>query len=741
MKQTVNITCLVACMALASCTADTDPGNDSGTKAVIYATIGEADDAPGSRTAIDPTLYQGGEVGILWTKDDELGVFGGDVRNARFTNTLEEAAGRTAFSGECAEPRYAYYPYSAANDGREATNLVGSLAALQSYNAATGELQGDYKIGEPRVGAENEFDFRHLFALLRFNVDATGTGIEGQQLKGVTLTLPDARVLAGDFTFSAVDGTYQFTDNKTSSVTVNWADTPELTSGKSVQAYMTCAPDLKADDEVTVTVTTATHRATFTRHIAYDFAPATVYTFDLTLSLYKDDLVIEELPEEPVEETANCYMIWETGEHSFLATQIGNGDKGIIPGAGFHVTTSKIHPKSAAVLWQDTENFIDESSVELRADGRVYYKANSNIGNAVIAVYDAANATGNILWSWHIWGVGDTAPSDFELATKGGNTFMVMDRDLGAIPATDEQRLSTTRDAAVESVVLRAMYYQWGRKDPLPNTDKWYVNGEAQAIGNSGYPLLKPQKEEATIEYAVRNPMSFIDLYTTASVSDWIGEHNDMLWGDARFSGQNDGGWTDVKTIYDPSPVGYRVANYFTYRNFIAVDKTDYQLKGVMSYNTTTGVPALAEAINCVISTFMNGTVTRWIPKGVTENRIGMSVDNTKQHGYGIYFKRNDADTDGNFFPQTGFIQGGGKRNSFGISSYRWMSCGAVTNTIDCGSLYLGQFAWRTASSDYTDSDHNKGLPQGSAGVVGTIKTANSLQPRYGCAVRCVREK
>ena len=120
--------------------------------------------------------------------------------------------------------------------------------------------------------------------------------------------------------------------------------------------------------------------------------------------------MIDDAPAQ--EETANCYMINTTGEHSFLATVIGNGQKGIIPGAGFHTESAYISPKSAKLLWQDMDGFIDASSVRLGTDGRCYYTANKNVGNAVIAVYSGDNQTGDILWSWHIWGVGDEMPSD-----------------------------------------------------------------------------------------------------------------------------------------------------------------------------------------------------------------------------------------------------------------------------------------------------------------------------------------
>ena len=715
--------------------------NNPGELTLITATICDAE--PSTRSAIDPTEYIGGHVGILWTPEDCLGVFGSADSNVPFRNMSTAPAGRTKFTGNMTNgaPLYAYYPYHEENATSDMTAVKGHLSAEQTFDSSTGAISGDYKYGTPSATTPGEFTFKHIFSLLRFNLDITGiNALSGESLKSVTLTLPEGRKLAGDFTFDITNGNYTFTGNTSNAVTMLWADMPQLEENKTYQAYMSCAPDMKANDRINVTVTTNKHTASFAATIAYDFEANTVYTFNLKLSDFDDGahgFVVEELPVEPEEETANCYMITTAGEHDFKATVIGNGEKGIIKGAGFHTENPYINPQSAKLLWEDTQGFI--SDVTLR-DGRVHYTTTGNVGNAVIAVYSGANATGDILWSWHIWGVGDTLPADYEITTKGGSNFNVMDRHLGAFPATDEQRLETTRTSENEDYVLRCMLYQWGRKDPIPNSDKYWVDGNSVDIVSS-YPMQTLEAgEDATILNAVKNPDKMIDLYKLAGKSDWLYEHNDLLWGDERFSGQNDDKWTGVKTIYDPSPVGYRVANYTTFTDLIAYNKNDVQLKGVMSMNTTLNIPSLAENINCVISTQMDGTTARYLPKGIWKTKIGQDyAGSVNIFGHGIYFKRNSEDEEGNYYAQVGCrCSNPGDRYDYGVSSYIWLSCGGVSNTIDCGSVYLGQFAWRTSS--YNTGD-NKGLPQGSAGVVGRVKTQNSLQPRYACAVRCVREK
>lgn len=717
---------------------------------VIIAHIGSGANE-NSRTAIDPTEYRGGHVGILWTPDDAIGVFGGTVRNARFGCNATEPSGRASFSGSCAEPEHAYYPYSAANDGADPSAIAGHLPAVQSYDSATGLLDGDYKYGRRRAATADggaEFDFDHIFALFRFNVEATGTPLSGECLKSVSLELPQGRVLAGDFTFNIADGTYQFTGNTSNTVTVQWADTPGLASGSVHTAYMSVAPDLHADDAVVITVLTDRHKATFTKHVAYDLAPNSVYTFDLSLSDFAEDMVVEEVPAEAEEETANCYMVNTTGEHSFLATQIGNGDKGIIPGAGFHVATSKIAPKSAKVLWQDVEGFVDEGSVRLGADGRVYYTAAKNTGNALIAVYSGEGCTGDILWSWHIWGVGDTMPQDDVIMTKSGSEFRIMDRNLGAFPSTEEERLQATRTDEVEHKVLNCMLYQWGRKDPIPNSDVYWVDGVRTDISAS-YPVWQPATQsEATIAASVARPGYIINKPADADWWSWLGADNHLLWGDSFQKGVTDGGWTDVKTIYDPSPVGYRVANSATYTRFITVDKPEIQMKGVTSYRTVDGVniPSLTyDYIQCIVNTEMQGTTERWLPKGIHRDRIGFAYNSTdnkdKIYGYGIYFKQTADDAKGGYYPMGGsrFPNPVGKRNDYAKNSYLWSSASA-SNNYNAMSMHLYHFYWLTGSGNYKEPDKGLSGTGYSAGVVGTVKT--KYQSRYleAYGVRCVRD-
>ena len=236
---------------------------------------------------------------------------------------------------------------------------------------------------------------------------------------------------------------------------------------------------------------------------------------------------------------ANCYIIPQEAYayYSFDATVIGNGDEGLFEGA--HVTSTKIAPKGAKILWKiisssrvkpTDEQPIYTGSVKIDRHGMVTFRTHSNTGNAVIAVYDNAECTGEPLWSWHFW-----KPQGALDAVKDivyNETYTLMDRNLGAI------KLDDYPDA------VSGMYYQWGRKDPFFHANTEVTSGVIEYVENS--------KTEGDIAYTVANPTKFI---TSTGAANF--ENNDWLPNAA----QNDKLWGTKKTIYDPCPAGYRVAD------------------------------------------------------------------------------------------------------------------------------------------------------------------------------------
>ena len=265
--------------------------------------IARIDQPAATRTAVGDDVDGTNAVGIEWTDGDEIGVF--DVSGAaqkRYAKVGQgtvptasfSASGTTAFDS----PVYAYYPYDEANASHNVRSLTGTLPAVQ--NMDEGKLHGDYKYGSATTATENgnyEFEFRHLFSLARITIDATGTPLQGETLKSLTMSVSRGEAgvpIAGNFTFSAEDGSWTQTGEGQSSITLEWSKaTPVLSQSQTY--YMSLFPHVRAGDLFTITVTTENHRAEFTATSLANFAAEEIYNFPVTLNKYESLKVINGL--------------------------------------------------------------------------------------------------------------------------------------------------------------------------------------------------------------------------------------------------------------------------------------------------------------------------------------------------------------------------------------------------------------------------------------------------------------
>lgn len=296
-------TIMCACLlGLSACQDETLRENETNGSVEILARM---EGQVKTRTCVDGTASDG-TTGILWTPGDQIGVFGSDgTANAPFTSANTNAVAETVFSGNLKygeSPLYAYYPYSEDNAASTISVIKGNLKLEQVFDLGSGKLEGDYKVGTPTMspinGGQYEFTFVHLFSLLKFDIDATGTALEGDNLEQIILTLPEGRRLGGEFTFDAASRGVSWTGTSATAnqVTMTWSDKPALTAGTHYTGYITCAPDIREGDEIKITILTHKFKAEFTRTALVDFAENTCYTFPLSLQNYAADLEITERP-------------------------------------------------------------------------------------------------------------------------------------------------------------------------------------------------------------------------------------------------------------------------------------------------------------------------------------------------------------------------------------------------------------------------------------------------------------
>lgn len=320
--------------------------------------------------------------------------------------------------------------------------------------------------------------------------------------------------------------------------------------------------------------------------IARDFQPGYTYNIILRFSTHgiiNASVTVEDWPDEPIvipeDEnspmiqqvftnlsrygTANSYVVSSANMgYAFDCTVKGNGVNSLADWQGnIHLlqdTDASINPamiSSIKVIWSDVvlkrdgENWIqtndNEHDTELihlvsdtPVDGKILFEVKGNDndhedfslqyrGNALIGAY---NATGNLIWSWHIW------VTDKPINLDYGNGYISQDRNLGAVS-------SEPAFYSKNHISVSGMCYQWGRKDPL-NPDYCGTPGH-----NHSYAVTTAEGSSVPIMKTHQNPTTFY----TSTTGNWCSDAKDYQWG--YVTDQDD----IVKTLYDPCPPGYRV--------------------------------------------------------------------------------------------------------------------------------------------------------------------------------------
>ena len=262
--------------------------------------------------------------------------------------------------------------------------------------------------------------------------------------------------------------------------------------------------------------------------------------------------------------TANCYVVSAPGTYKFKTVK-GN------------TTTSVGTVASATVLWETCNNAETVSKGSVIASvgysgGYISFATPSTLkpGNALIAAKDAS---GKILWSWHIW-IPKTA---FTASASGLSAFKIMSRNLGALVDADGSK------ADVQSLGL---LYQWGRKDPFPGPRAVGTNEAATISGT-----VMTKGGQMTVEQTIASPTVF-----AANDGDWLTTANADLWGDT----------SKAKSQYDPCPPGYKVPRREDVSAFFAIDNLteapQWQWNGSASWFSV-GSPALTFPLAGYIST------------------------------------------------------------------------------------------------------------------------------------------
>lgn len=300
--------------------------------------------------------------------------------------------------------------------------------------------------------------------------------------------------------------------------------------------------------------------------------------------------------------TANCYVVNAAGTYKLplvYGNAIVNGQQN--PGAynmdtkfvdynGNHITSPYISssgtPDNATLVWSD--GFYMFKDVKLSADKQyLIFTIDPDYiqqANAVVAVRDAQD---NIMWSWHIWVTEHpvlTETAEISEWQNISNKFNLMKWNLGWVdgkmvfynPRKLEFKFTQDKTGDVKTMTLTqagakldykdigSTYYQWGRKDPivaLKNRNQLGVGDYRPMETPTEDYQYKVKKGLTYMKDAIRNPnIYYVEqdndnehkwLYSTSfTYRLWDGNSNNYAEIDERSS---------IKTVYDPSPRGFKV--------------------------------------------------------------------------------------------------------------------------------------------------------------------------------------
>ena len=337
-------------------------------------------------------------------------------------------------------------------------------------------------------------------------------------------------------------------------------------------------------------------------------------------------------------ETANCYVINTPGDYKFPLIY-GNAIKDGANNTQAYISTGGQyqsefvnmfnHPISSPYIEEDIDDIISSAEVLISDEPdiisdleiiddfpcklvRFHVSSIPKAGaNAVIGV---KNNKSNIAWSWHIWLWDQISHplEEVEIKNHEGNNYNILNYNLGSKFDNDNSH-------------LKNWYYQWGKKDPMLLPESYNSNNNNHtSYGTTSFSI---EPCAASVSESIKNPCTFYKSNSNYNYN-WVQLNYYYNFWDATCKSEGATEKVIVKTIYDPCPRGFTVPNARVFTGF-----------------TSTGDwTNTAEQFN-VIGSFANG----W------------------------YFKKNESDSTGAFFPASGHrFQSSGNLRYVGVYGDYW---------------------------------------------------------------------
>ena len=330
----------------------------------------------------------------------------------------------------------------------------------------------------------------------------------------------------------------------------------------------------------------------------------------------------------------------------------------------------------AKIVWADEQDLVHLSASPIKQDGGNAYldfevkQTDIKSGNAVVAVTKG----GTVVWSWHLWFAPKDALDKIEVTNHQNVKYYFTKEALGwkpiqwsgstyssarTVKVKVEQTVANngTKQEAVINITQNpgrvkqgaTTLYQFGRKDAFPGVDASKLATNSHFTENAG--------DNMSIMNGIQHP----DFYYIGG-SNWISNYGYYnLWSadNTVIGGSNVGNDNlVVKTVYDPSPVGFKMPANNAFTGFTA----NGQNEGTMNVD-------------------------------------GTDVGQTFSNNFGHNFWTSSSKKATINFPASGFrFSNGGALNDVGGSGYYWL---AVPNGLSNGcDLFFHSYNVRPLSND-----------------------------------------
>lgn len=512
---------------------------------------------------------------------------------------------------------FAYSPYASATNGISVSKSTGTPELNYTVPSSFAN-QPDLMIAVAKdkhpIGGKVSLSYQHALTCLAFEVVGNGQTITGVKVQGVatsgTLTW-NADGTPYWKTVGAATSTY-IAGVKPGGVSAQETPTNLLTS----DGYLMMIPQtLPANAKLVVTI----NGVDKTFNLTGVWTPGKIIT-------YKIDSNLEMTVDYTTKELSNCYILNPNSSKDIYYkipvsrvnefwgpsgnTTYGSGNTSYAIGASDKWTVG--------LLWQSRSNGVvagttSSTGITLsKATGtgpndyfEIRVPAGSIIGsfNFVIGLGKGtttpklagslSGAQGTILWSWHFW-VTDynpyETPTVLQTSSENGEpatgwAFQVTGGMLhrytndpafnftynnftnGIVsPWLNEYKPKKIMDRYCGYQALSSEYsmlvYQYGRKDPLPYSPNYvYILGSEYIVFSSSSSDYY-KSNQATIAESVHNPLTYYRSPNWVSSTKLLGTN--IVWNDPNVQV----GGTLGKSIFDPSPWGFKVPENGTFNMF-----------------------------------------------------------------------------------------------------------------------------------------------------------------------------